>query len=566
MEATELWKPIPFNESYEVSTHGNFRNAKTKRQKVFDIEALKSIQSRIRVDVKNNIKKGSGFYMHRLVAMTFIPIPQDSGVSTSGGYCSEETLEVNHIDGNPYNNCVSNLEWITRADNMRHYHENREKYKNKNLRQVLLCCSETHTVLETYKCIDDCIDKMALDISYGILYNSLTTSVYEKPAGKNSEESLPYCTNKYVGVRFNKTNEKYIASYRNKYIGSFKTDVDAAKAFDEHLRSLKITPCYANFPVSGELQAVVGKKKYNSEENNYKTGMFELIDKNQYLKFAEEKKEQIETIVNNDLLEWRVIDECPNYSVSNTGLVKHTRHNRILKGYNRNGYLQVTIQKDNEQSARLVHRLVAAAFIHNDDPVNRIYVDHIDTDPRNNNVSNLRWVTSRENMNNDLTRQNISAGHLRKSPRVYMIEIQTGIVNIADNAIAMETSTGVKSATVQSIANYYKKNVGNLKRGQQKTHQNKWIFLYENEYNMRTEIIKKCITDRTNAISVVQSDYKTGEIIATYSSLYEASKKLNINYSGISQVYNYHKYDDNTRPACYKLKSTHGFVFKDNNN
>jgi hypothetical protein len=39
--------------------------------------------------------------------------------------------------------------------------------------------------------------------------------------------------------------------------------------------------------------------------------------------------------------------------------------------------------------------------------------------------------------------------------------------------------------------------------------------------------------------------------------------QYNINYSGISQVYNYHKYEDTTRPACYKLKSTHGFIFKD---
>jgi len=27
----------------------------------------------------------------------------------------------------------------------------------------------------------------------------------------------------------------------------------------------------------------------------------------------------------------------------------------------------------------------------------------------------LRWVTPKENMNNDLTRQNISAGHMRKT-------------------------------------------------------------------------------------------------------------------------------------------------------
>jgi hypothetical protein len=62
--------------------------------------------------------------------------------------------------------------------------------------------------------------------------------------------------------------------------------------------------------------------------------------------------------------------------------------------------------------------------------------------------------------------------------------------------------------------------------------------------------------------NVIQID-KAGNTVASYTSLYEASKMLNINYSGINQVYNYHKYDDATRPACYKLKSTQGFIFKD---
>jgi hypothetical protein len=114
MDNIEIWKPVIFNTLYEVSSLGNFRNAKTKRQKSFNIEALKSTQSRVRVNIKNTIKKGSGFYLHRVIAMTFIPNPQNLD-------------EVNHIDGNPYNNCLANLEWITREDNMRHFYENRQK-------------------------------------------------------------------------------------------------------------------------------------------------------------------------------------------------------------------------------------------------------------------------------------------------------------------------------------------------------------------------------------------------------------------------------------------------------
>lgn len=75
------------------------------------------------------------------------------------------------------------------------------------------------------------------------------------------------------------------------------------------------------------------------------------------------------------------------------------------------------------------------------------------------------------------------------------------------------------------------------------------------------QIIEKCLS-QINCKKIVQMDKKTGEIIASYNSMYEASKTLNFNYSAINQVCNYYKYDDALRPACYKLKSTGGYIFQ----
>ena len=92
----ETWKEFPNNNKYQVSTCGNVRHAITKIQQKFDVEKLKSTKTRIRFQ---------GFYLHRLIALTFIPNP-------------DNLKEVNHIDGNPYNNHATNLEWITRENNM----------------------------------------------------------------------------------------------------------------------------------------------------------------------------------------------------------------------------------------------------------------------------------------------------------------------------------------------------------------------------------------------------------------------------------------------------------------
>ena len=64
------------------------------------------------------------------------------------------------------------------------------------------------------------------------------------------------------------------------------------------------------------------------------------------------------------------------------------------------GYLQVYLS--GIRIPQLVHRLVAEAFIPN--PLGLRDVDHIDGDRTNNNLTNLRWVSHKENCNNPNTK------------------------------------------------------------------------------------------------------------------------------------------------------------------
>ena len=61
------------------------------------------------------------------------------------------------------------------------------------------------------------------------------------------------------------------------------------------------------------------------------------------------------------------------------------------------GYKQVVLYKKGKKENRRIHRLVAETFIPN--PFNKIQINHINGNTKNNHVSNLEWVTPSENIN-----------------------------------------------------------------------------------------------------------------------------------------------------------------------
>lgn len=97
---------------------------------------------------------------------------------------------------------------------------------------------------------------------------------------------------------------------------------------------------------------------------------------------------------------WRDVDGYDGaYQVSDLGRVRSKKYGRwkVLKqGRQRDGYLTVLLSKNGKRKTSKVHRLVAQAFIPNDDESKTI-INHIDENKHNNQVSNLEWCDYKYN-------------------------------------------------------------------------------------------------------------------------------------------------------------------------
>lgn len=136
------------------------------------------------------------------------------------------------------------------------------------------------------------------------------------------------------------------------------------------------------------------------------------------------------------------------YQVSDTGMVKNTKTGRILKPY-AGDYYTVTLSKPGVKSTcRLVHRLVAEAFLPN--PNNLPQVNHKDENKHNNSVSNLEWCDAKYNIN-------YGNGKYKKTIRerkpVLQFTITGDFVKQWDSATEVERTLGWGHSNIRKCCN-----------------------------------------------------------------------------------------------------------------
>lgn len=199
-------------------------------------------------------------------------------------------------------------------------------------------------------------------------------------------------------------------------------------------------------------------------------------------------KTLLKSIKYNMKEEWKpVVGFGDLYEVSNLGSVRSIQYhgNKRIKIMTQTsdklGYKFVKLRDwyNNIAGSFPVHRLVAQAFIPNLD--NKPEIDHIDTNPSNNVVTNLRWVTHLENQRNEITlerlRTSITKYNKSESHKKVVQETQGHSILQYDrkgNFIAEYPSMSEAAIILNTTACCIKR----VCDGNRKYHRN-WVFKYK---------------------------------------------------------------------------------------
>lgn len=148
----------------------------------------------------------------------------------------------------------------------------------------------------------------------------------------------------------------------------------------------------------------------------------------------------------------RKIEGSKDYYVTVEGHVFNRQGQRMKSKVGYRGYEQVTIvAEDGSRIYALVHRLVAKAYIEN--PFNKPFVNHIDGVKTNNHVSNLEWVTPKENMIHAAQVLGVGLGE-NSGNAIYTEDVIHKVCKLLEQGYLnkdISDATGVKQHTVSCI-------------------------------------------------------------------------------------------------------------------
>jgi hypothetical protein len=190
--------------------------------------------------------------------------------------------------------------------------------------------------------------------------------------------------------------------------------------------------------------------------------------------------------------EWKSIEEFPNYEVSSSGNVKNIITGKVLKNSVKSGYYHVSLTNEKYKKTLLVHRLVALAFIEN--PENKTDVNHKDKNKLNICVSNLEWMSRRENNIHRCQGLKITSN---KNKQVLRVDKNTNEILEKYDSIELAGTWAFNNGYTKTVHNG-RNAIGNCLTGLSKLAYNfKWEHENKNE-DLENEIWKQVVLENIN--------------------------------------------------------------------
>ena len=163
--------------------------------------------------------------------------------------------------------------------------------------------------------------------------------------------------------------------------------------------------------------------------------------------------------------EWKDIKGYEGlYQISNLGRVKSLRYankqafykrEKLLKGANdKDGYLQVTLCKNNTKKTCRIHKLVAESFL--DNPYNYSCINHKDENKQNNNYKNLEYCTIK--YNNNYNEMPIRRGMKKRKPIVQLLNSK--IIKVWESSTIASEELNISRGNIISCLKNKRKTAG----------------------------------------------------------------------------------------------------------
>jgi len=229
--------------------------------------------------------------------------------------------------------------------------------------------------------------------------------------------------------------------------------------------------------------------------------------------------------------EWRIINEFPNYDVSNLGNIRNNKSNKIMKICIKSGYYHVSLLNTSVKKTLKVHRLVALAFIEN--PKNKSEVNHKDKNKLNNHVNNLEWMTRQENNIHRCEGLKMTSN---KNKPIFRIDKNTNEILEKYNSIELAGIWAFQNGYTKTIHNG-RNSIGNCVNGlSSSAYTFKWK--YEENDELENEIWKQIIIEN---VDMKDKKYHISNLGRFKNNSGKIMDKYKVNENGYIRVFIYNK-------------------------